>query len=86
VHEDLQQIAQLKFGKEMEAIAAETREKVRDAASRYAATSAPGVRSGQHEASLIRLRIDGAERIGCALAEIWVDLIEQRNGHIAGQM
>ncbi len=48
----------------MEAIAAQTRETVLDAASRYAATSAPGIRSGQHEASLFRLRIDGAERIG----------------------
>jgi hypothetical protein len=67
----------------MEAIAAETRESVREAKCRFAGTSAPGIRSGQHEASLIRLRIEGVERIGRALSDIWVDLIEQKNGHIA---
>jgi hypothetical protein len=83
VHEDLEQIASLKFGKAMEAIASETRQNVRDAANRFAATATAGIRSGQHEASLIRLRIDGAERIGRALFQIWVDLIVQGNGHIA---
>jgi hypothetical protein len=47
----------------MDAIASETRQNVRDAANRFAATAVTGIRSGQHEASLIRLRIDGAERI-----------------------
>lgn len=83
MYEDLEQIAKLKFGKAMEAIASETRQSVRDAANRFAATTAPGIRSGQHEASLIRLRIDGAERIARALFQIWVDLPVQRNGHIA---
>jgi len=67
----------------MEAIASETRQNVRDAANRFAATTTLGIRSGQHEASLIRFRIDGAERIARALFQIWVDLIVQRNGHIA---
>jgi hypothetical protein len=83
VYEELEQIASLEFGKAMETIASQTRENVRDAVGRFAATSAPGIRSGQHEASLVRLRIDGAEQIGRALLQIWVDLVVQRNGHIA---
>lgn len=83
MYEDLEQIARLKFGKAMEDIAAETRQNVRDTANRFAASTAPGIRSGQHEASLIRLPIDGAERIARTLFQIWVDLIVQRNGHIA---
>jgi len=83
VYEDLEQIASLKFGKAMEAIASETRQNVQDAANQFAAMAAPGIRSGQHEASLIRLRIEGAERIARALFQTWVDLIVQRNGHIA---
>jgi len=67
----------------MEAIAAQTRQNVQDAANRFAATAGAGIRSGQHDALLCRPRIEGVERMARTLFEIWVDLIKQRNGHIA---
>src|SRR5579872_3726899 len=42
-----------------------------------------GIRSGQHEASLVRIRITGTERMSRALFDIWVDLITERNGNIS---
>jgi hypothetical protein len=41
-----------------------------------------GIRSGQHDAQLGRIRIESIEKIARALYEIWVDLIERRNGRI----
>ena len=82
MYEDLHPIAQLRFGKEADAIAVKTQQNVREAAGRYAAIMSPGIRSGQHEASLGRLRIDGVEQLARSLFKIWVDLITQRNGHI----
>jgi hypothetical protein len=83
VYEELDQIAQLKFAREMEAIASQTRRNVEDAAKRFAATAGAAIRSGHHEASLGQLRIDGVEQMARALYQIWVDMIQQRNGHIA---
>jgi hypothetical protein len=84
VYEDLEPIAQLKFGKEMEAISKLTRANVQEAQAHYAAlTATSGVRSGQHEASIARKWIEGSERLVRSLFDIWVDLIKQRNGHIA---
>jgi hypothetical protein len=83
VYEDLNDVARLKFVKEMESIAAQTRQNVQDAANRFAATAGAGIRSGQHDALLCRLRIDGAEQMARTLFQIWVDLIRKRNGHIA---
>lgn len=83
MYEDLNDLVRLKFVKEMEVIAAETRQNVQDAANRFAATAGAGIRSGQHDALLCRLRIDGVEKMARTLFKIWVDLITQRNGHIA---
>jgi hypothetical protein len=83
VYEDLEQIAQLKFSKEMNAIAEQTRLSVQEAKNHFAAITGAGIRSGQHEASLARLRIAGTERMGRALFDIWVDLITKRNGKIS---
>ncbi len=83
MYDDLSAIAQLRFGKEMDVVALETQRKIREASERYAAGSAPGVRSGQHEALLGRLRIDGVEHIARSLYQIWIDLIKKRNGQIA---
>jgi hypothetical protein len=83
VHEDLEPIAKLKFAKAMNAIAEETRIGVREASSRFAAMTGAGIRSGQHEASLARMRISGIERMGRALFDIWVDLITKRNGKVS---
>src|SRR5580698_7083712 len=83
VYEDLEKLAQLKFIKQMEAIAAQTRGNVVDAKRRFAATAAPGIRSGPHDAELARLYIEGAEEMVRTLFQIWVDLIKQRNGYIA---
>jgi hypothetical protein len=83
VYEDLEPIAQLKFGKEMNAIAEQTRLSVQEAKSRFAAMTGTGIRSGQHEASLARIRIAGIERMGRVLFDIWVDLITKRNGKIS---
>jgi len=83
MHEDLNQIAQLKFNKEIEDISKQTREKVIEMQGEYAALSGvSGVRSGQQEASICRAYIDGAERSVLSLFQIWVDLIRQRQGHL----
>jgi hypothetical protein len=48
MYEDLEQIAQLKFGKEMESISGQTREKVTKMQGEYAARAPfPGARSGR---------------------------------------
>jgi hypothetical protein len=63
MYEDLAEIAKLKFGREMASISGQTRERVKELQNEYAAlTGSSGVRRGQHEASLGRAQIDGAER------------------------
>ncbi len=84
MYEDLEQIAKLKFGGEMESISLQTRERVKEMQNKYAAlTGSSGVRSGPHEASVGRAQIHGAERLVRALFQIWVDLLNKRNGHIS---
>ena len=84
MYEDLEQIAQLKFGKEMESISGQTREKVTATQSEYAARAPfPDARSGPHEAAIGQVYIDGAERLVRALCITWVNLIRQRKGHNA---
>lgn len=84
MYEDLNQIAQLKFNKEMESISGQSREKVKKLQNIYAALAGPSSkRSGQNEASIGRVQIDGAEQMVRALYRIWVDLIRQRKGHIS---
>jgi hypothetical protein len=83
VYEDLNDIVRLRFGKEMEVIAHQTRQNVEEASNRFAATAGAVIRSGQHEASLARMRIAGVEQMARALFQLWVDLIKQRNGCIA---
>ncbi len=83
MYEDLETIAQLKFGKERETISKLTRTNVQEAQAQYAALrGASGVRMGQHEASIARRWIDGSEQTARSLFDIWVALIKQRNGHI----
>lgn len=41
------------------------------------------MRSGEHEATIGRIQIDGAEQLVRALYQIWVDLIRRRKGHIS---
>jgi len=75
MYEDLEKIATLKFGKEMESISAQTRDRVREMQNEYAARSgASGVRSGQQEAAIGRAQMEGAERLVQRFFEIWVDL------------
>jgi hypothetical protein len=84
MYEDLEQIANLKFGKEMESISNQTREKVMEMQNEYAAlTGSSGVRSGQHEASIGRTQIDGAEQLVRALSQIWLDLITRQKGQVS---
>jgi hypothetical protein len=83
MYEDLNQIAQLKFAKQMEFIAAQTQQNLREARQRFAATAGVIIRSGQQDALLGRLRIEGVERVAGALFQIWLDLIKSRNGHVA---
>jgi hypothetical protein len=83
MYEDLKAIAQLKFGKEIEAISAESREKVRNAKAEYAALSrGANIVSGQHEASIARMSMECSERLARSLFDIWVSLIMQRKGYI----
>src|ERR1035437_7714253 len=68
----------------MEDISKRTRANVQEAQAQFAAlTRAPGTRSGQQEASIARKWIEGSEQLVRSLFDIWVDLIKQRNGHIA---
>lgn len=82
MYEELEDIARLKFGKQLEMISTQTHEKIREAKRQFAATAGPVRRSGQHDAQLAQLRLEGVEQMARALFEIWVDLIKQRNGHI----
>jgi len=84
VYEDIDQLAQLKFNKKLESISRHTRERVKEMQNEYAAlTGLSGVQSGQHDVSIGRVQINGAEQMIRALFKIWVDLIKQRNGHIS---
>jgi hypothetical protein len=84
MYEDLNTIAQLKFAKQIESISAQTREKVGEMQNEYVAlTGSSGVRSGQHEASIARVQISGAEKLVRALSDIWIDLIKRRKGYIS---
>jgi hypothetical protein len=76
MYEDLNEIATLRFAKELESVSSQTREKVIEMQNEYAAlTSASGVRSGPQEVAIARVQIEGSERLVRALFEIWVDLI-----------
>jgi hypothetical protein len=81
MYQDLNAIAQLKFGKEMDVIALKTQEKIRDASTSFAAMGS-GIRSGHKDTLLGQLRIDGLIELARSLYQIWVDLIGRRNGHI----
>jgi hypothetical protein len=84
MYEDLEAIAQLKFGKEIESVSARTRESVRNAKAEYAAlTRGANIISGQQEASIARLSMECSERLARSLFNIWVALITQRNDYIA---
>ncbi|HUA92470.1 MAG TPA: hypothetical protein VL991_07870, partial [Terracidiphilus sp.] len=84
MYEDLESIAQLKLGKEIESISAQTRQTVAEKQNEYAARSGSStVRSGQHEASIGRIQIEGAEKLVRTLSDIWIELIKQRKGHIS---
>jgi hypothetical protein len=84
MYENFNQIAQLKFNKEIESISEQTREKVRERQREYAALAGSQVGFiGQHEASIGRIQIDGAEQTVRALHLIWIDLITKREGHIS---
>ena len=84
MYEDLNEIATLRFSKELESISSQTREKVREMQSEYAAlTSSSVVRSGPQEAVIGRAQIEGSERLVRALFDIWVDLVKRRSGHIS---
>jgi hypothetical protein len=82
MYEDLHAIAQLRFAKESDAISKQTQHNLREASSNFAARAGAGIRSGQHEALLGRLRIDGVEQLARSFNQIWIELIKQRNGHI----
>ncbi len=83
MYDDLEQIAKLKFGKELESISAQTRERVREMQNEYAALSgSSGLRSGQQEAAIGRTQIEGSESLVQTLFQIWVDLVKRRNGHL----
>jgi hypothetical protein len=84
MYEDLEQIAKLRLGKERESISKQTNDRVKEAQHECAAlTNSSGMRSGQHDASIGRLQIDGAERLVRKFSEIWIHLIKQRRGRIS---
>ena len=82
--EALQQLALLKFNKERVSISRRTREAVRNLQREYAARAGSFVGySGQQEATIGRLQINGSEEIVRALHQTWVDLLTKRHGHIS---
>jgi thioredoxin 1 len=84
MYEDLNEIATLRFAKELESVSSQTREKVIEMQNEYAAMmNSSGVRSGPQEAAIGRAQIEGSVRLIQALYEIWVDLVKRRNGHIS---
>jgi acyl carrier protein len=84
MYEDLNEIAALRFNKELESISSQTRERVKETQDEYAAlTDSSGARSGPQEAAIGRAQIEGSERLMRALFDIWVDLVKRRNGHIS---
>lgn len=83
MYEDLQQIVQLEFGKEMEAVSQEVQANIQEAQTRFAATQGAVIRSGHHEATLGRIRIAGTERLIRALYGLWVNIIVERNGQVS---
>ena len=84
MHEDLEQIARLKFTKMVERISKQTHEKVKEMQQEYAARAgSSALRSGPEIASIGRAQMDGAEQQVRALSQIWVDLIERRKGHVS---
>jgi polyhydroxyalkanoate synthesis regulator phasin len=84
MYEDLETIVRLEFGKKIDAISQQTRANIQDAENRFAAaTRGAVIRSGQHDASLGRIRINGAEELVRSLFEIWVNIIVERNGYVA---
>src|SRR5215470_9179134 len=75
VNSELKAIADLEFGKAAERISRKAEEKLR------AATS--GVpRGGQREAALLGIELDKTEEMCWALCEIWVDLLDRKNGQV----
>ncbi len=79
-------MANLRFGKELETIAALTSSWIREAQQQYAALSPPpGVWSGPHEASIARIQMQGAEEIIHRFERMWVELISKRNGPMSRQ-
>ena len=83
LYEDLQAIVQLQFVKELERVSQQTQANIREVQNQYAAaTRGAHIISGQHEASLGRMRIAGVEQIGRSLFQMWVDIITERNGQL----
>jgi hypothetical protein len=86
MYEDLQTIVQLQFGKAMQDVSQQTLANVREAEAQFvASTRGSRIISGQHEAQLGRIRIAGVEQLARSLFQMWVDIIKERNGHIARQ-
>lgn len=86
MYEDLQQIVQLQFRKAMQRVSQQTLANVREAEAQFSvSTRGARIISGQHEAQLGRIRIAGVEQLARTLFQMWVDIIKERNGHIARQ-
>lgn len=83
MYENLEQIASLKFGKEMESISSQTRDRVQEMQNEYAARSGTSVgRSGQQEAAIGRAQIEDAERLVQRFFTIWIDLVKRSKGYL----
>jgi len=84
VHDDLETIANLKFGKAVESIAREFRAELAKWSSQDGARNLPGLPvSGPAIANNLRIKLRASERKCRALYEIWLDLITRRqNGRI----
>jgi len=72
MHDDLEVIAKLEFGKAIERISQESQEKTRKVQTMP--------RGGQMEHTKLKVHLDLAEEKCRAYAQIWQDLLEKKNG------
>ncbi len=79
MYADLETIANLKFGKAMEAISKETQSKLQET---IAELTRRNISRGGFAEAQNKVKIDGAERLCWAMYEIWLSLIMQKKGRI----
>ncbi len=78
MYEDLEPIANLKYGQVVESISSEMQSRLSEAIAKF---SSRGLQqSGPMDAEKLRIRLDGCRRICRSVYETWLDLIPRKSG------